>query len=262
MTTLIKLGGSLITDKRKAKSFRRATVADIARQLSELRQAQPDCRVVLGHGSGSYGHYEAQKYKTIRGIDTSADRLGFARVGAVAGELSQLILKELLAAGLPALRFPPSAMQLARNQALTHLALHPLRLSLEQQFLPLVHGDVTLDESLGGTIISTEALFTSLVEPLRANRIILLGTVDGVLDQNSKVIPYITPMNVKEFDHVLGAADGYDVTGGMRQKVTAMIELVRRRPNLRVTIANGNQANILHSLLVQGDHIGTRICAE
>ena len=96
MTTLIKLGGSLVTDKRRAKSFRGDIVRDIAGQLRQLRLWQPDMRLVIGHGSGSFGHHEAQKHHTIGGVRTDEERLGFARVGAVATELSQLILRELL----------------------------------------------------------------------------------------------------------------------------------------------------------------------
>ena len=182
MTTLIKLGGSLVTDKLEPKSFRRATVKQISLQLIGLRASQPERRIVVGHGSGSFGHFEARKYNTIQGVRTTEDRMGFARVGAVASELSQLILAEFLAAGLPALRFQPSAMQVARNQALVRLETRPLILALEQQLIPVVCGDVTLDEELGGTIISTETLFARLVAPLGVENIILLGEVDGVLD--------------------------------------------------------------------------------
>ncbi len=259
MTTLIKLGGSLVTDKRQAKSFRRATIQDIARQLLELRALQPDRRIVLGHGSGSFGHFEARKYNTIHGVRTTEDHLGFARVGAVASELAQLILSELLAAGLPALRFQPSAIQIARDKSLVHLDTRPLTLALEKRYLPLVHGDVALDENLGGTIISTEALFAHMVDPLQAKNIILLGNVDGVLDQNGHVIPHITADNIGHYESVLGSSDGVDVTGGMQQKVREMLGLAEQHTDLNIVIANGNAKRILHDLLVEGAKIGTRI---
>lgn len=259
MTTLIKLGGSLVTDKRRAKSFRRVTVRNIARQLLGLRESHPELRVVLGHGSGSFGHFEARKYGTIDGLQGAEDRLGFARVGAVAGELNQLILKEMLEAGLPALRFQPSAIQVARKRELIHIDIRPLLLALEQRFLPLIYGDATLDESLGGTIISTESLFAYLVTPLRVNNIILLGNVDGVLDRDDQVIPRIAPGNIERFQYLLGAADGYDVTGGMLHKVGAMLDLVQRHEDLNVYIANGNRAEVLYDLLVMNENIGTKI---
>ena len=261
MTTLIKLGGSLVTDKRQAKSFRRETVQDIARQLREVRALQPERLIVLGHGSGSFGHFEARKYDTIHGVRNTRERLGFARVGAVASELGQLILSELLAAGLPALRFPPSALQIARNSRLVKLNTRTLILALKTGYLPLVHGDVALDELLGGTIISTEALFARLVEPLQASVIVLLGNVDGVLDQNDQVITRISADDFARYESVLGSSDGVDVTGGMQQKVREMLDLTQLYPNLKVIIANGNDSGILHRLLVGGAEIGTLISA-
>lgn len=262
MTTFIKLGGSLVTDKRQAKSFRRTAVQDIARQLLELRALQPNRPIVLGHGSGSFGHIEARKYNTIHGVRTAEDHLGFARVGAVASELGQLILNELLAADLPALRFQPSAIQIARDQNLVHLDTRPLALALEKRYLPLVHGDVALDESLGGTIISTEALFAHLVEPLQAKSIILLGNVDGVLDQHGHVIPHITADNISCYESVLGSSDGVDVTGGMQQKVREMLDLAQQHTDLKLVIANGNNSRILRELLVEGVKVGTRISSS
>ncbi|MCY3781765.1 MAG: isopentenyl phosphate kinase [Chloroflexi bacterium] len=261
MTTLIKLGGSLVTDKAKPKSFRRTTVQHIARQLYELQMRQPDRRLVLGHGSGSFGHFEARKYHTMRGVYSAEDRMGFARVGAAASELSQLILGELLAAGISALRFQPSAMQVARDKVLVHFDTRSIKLALEMRFLPLVYGDVSLDETLGGTIIATESIFAALVQPLEIKNILLLGNVDGVLDKDGQVIPIITTDTVAQFEQVLGPSDGVDVTGGMRQKVWEMLQLAQRNRDLDIFIANGNRKDILKELLVMGGAVGTRISA-
>ncbi len=261
MTTLIKLGGSLVTDKRQPKAFRRESAQSIARQLAEIHARQPEMRIVLGHGSGSFGHYEAQKHGTAAGVRSAEDRLGFARVGAAASQLSQLILDEMLAASLPALRFQPSAMQIARDRALKQIEIAPLQMALEMGYLPLVHGDVALDETYGGCIISTEALFARLVEPLGVERIILLGIVDGVMNRDGDVIPHIMPSNFRRFTGAFGASDGYDVTGGMAQKVGEMLSLARRHDKLNIVIANGRRGDILPDLLLRDAQAGTRISA-
>ena len=262
MTVLIKLGGSLVTDKRRARSFRREIVQEIARQIVELRAARPETRIVIGHGSGSFGHFEAEKHNTADGVYSSAERLGFAKVGAVATELSLLILGELLAAGLPAIRFQPSSMLVTRGRELKPIYVEPLRLALKQQLIPLVHGDIALDSELGGAIVSTEALFAGLVEPLRARQIILLGDVDGVFDESGAPIATITPESFPRIAPLLGGSGGVDVTGGMLQKVTEMIDLVQTRAGLEVVIANGNVSNVLLDLLVGGAAYGTRIRAQ
>lgn len=262
MTTLIKLGGSLVTDKRQPKAFRRETVRSIARQLTEIHKRQPKLGIVLGHGSGSFGHFEARKYDADAGVRSAQDRLAFARVGAAASQLSQLILDELLAASLPALRFQPSAMQIARDRSLAQIRLDPLRMALEKGYLPLAHGDIALDETIGGCIISTEALFARLVRPLNARRIILLGNVEGVLDRDGAVIPHITPRNIGRYSGALGASEGYDVTGGMAQKVAEMLALAQRHDRLEIVIANGQRPEILADLLLRDANAGTRISAD
>lgn len=261
MTTLIKLGGSLVTDKLVEKSFRRDVVRGIAAQLAAVHAHTEGPRLVLGHGSGSFGHVAARQYRTALGVSSAEERLGMARVGAVAAELSGLILEELLAAGLPALRFPPSALLTTRDRRIDLLETRPLQVALRQGSLPLVHGDIALDSLVGGTIVSTEAVFAALVEPLGASEIILLGEVDGVLDATGSVIPRITPKTFPALKPLLGGASGIDVTGGMLHKVQAMVDLVERQPELTVTIADGRRADVLLDLLLRRRALGTRITA-
>lgn len=262
MTVLIKLGGSLVTDKSQARSFRRDAVQFIARQLVELRAALPETRIVVGHGSGSFGHFEARAHDTAKGVSSADEWMGFAKVGAVATELSLLILSELLAAGLPVMRFQPSSMLSTRDSQTRALSVDPLLLALERRLVPLVHGDIALDTAIGGTIVSTEALFAALVKPLNARRIILLGDVAGVLDECGAPIATITPESLPRVEPLLGGSSGVDVTGGMLDKVTEMIDLVQRRASLDAVIANGFERDILLDLLVYGRARGTRICAN
>lgn len=262
MTILIKLGGSLITDKTKAKSFRRESLRRIARQIQLLRENDPEIRIVIGHGSGSFGHFEARKYNTVAGVRTERQRLGFVKVGAVAVELSQLALSEFHAASLPVMRFQPSSSLVASDRRVTAFGTRALSMALDQSLIPLIHGDIALDEALGGTIISTEALFAHLAQPLRAKLIILLGEVDGVLDQRQTVIPLITPKSFAAVRSALAGSHGVDVTGGMLQKVAAMIDLVDKKPELQVVIASGNREKVLLDLLINRHRIGTRITAD
>ena len=102
----------------------------------------------------------------------------------------------------------------------------------------------------------------ALIAPLQVKTIILLGNVDGVLDQAGQLIPRITPRSFAQHKNALGAADGYDVTGGMRQKVADMLELAQRQPQLRIHIANGNRDGILLDLLAGELDPGTTISAD
>ena len=262
MSILIKLGGSLITDKTRAKTFRRESVGRIARQVLRLRDQIQDIRIIIGHGSGSFGHYEAKKYNTAEGVTTDRAWNGFVKVGAVAAELSLMVQREFLGAGLPVMRFQPSSSLVSSDKRVKSFDSRALALALKRQTVPLIHGDIALDERIGGTIISTESLIAHLIKPLGVAQVILLGDVDGVLDHKGALVPLITPRSLPEIRRALTGSDGIDVTGGMRQKVETMVSLVVEHPSLEVVIADGNRDGVLVDLLANRMQIGTRICAD
>ena len=54
---LIKLGGSIITNKEKPLSARRKTIENLSKSLRKI-----DEPIIIVHGGGSYGHYWSVKY--------------------------------------------------------------------------------------------------------------------------------------------------------------------------------------------------------
>ena len=54
---LIKLGGSIITNKEKPLSARRKTINNLAKSLKKINEP-----MIIVHGGGSYGHYWSVKY--------------------------------------------------------------------------------------------------------------------------------------------------------------------------------------------------------
>jgi isopentenyl phosphate kinase len=175
---LIKLGGSLITDKQTERSFRAQVMERIAREIAE---ALPHITapVIIGHGSGSFGHFAAKRHGTLDGVHTPAQWRGFAEVSLVASELCGLVVTHLVQAGVPALRVQPSASLIAQDGVPVSLSLDNLHHALQAGLVPVVHGDVAFDRVRGGTIISTESLFTLLAHALPVDEIFLVGEVAG-----------------------------------------------------------------------------------
>ena len=54
---LIKLGGSIVTNKTKPESARRKTIDNILKQIKKINEP-----TILVHGGGSYGHYWSVRY--------------------------------------------------------------------------------------------------------------------------------------------------------------------------------------------------------
>jgi len=259
--TFIKLGGSLITDKLVENSYRQPVAERIAH---EIRSAcdERSMPLLIGHGSGSFGHTAAKRYGTISGAKTAEEWRGFAEVSFVASELNYLVGRTLMQAGLSVLRIQPSASALAANGSIVSMETAPIRAALDHGLIPLVYGDVAIDSARGGTIISTEKIFFYLAHQLPVKRIFLLGGVDGVYDQDRRLIERITPQNFPEIEAALAGSGGIDVTGGMETKVRDMLALTEHVPGLSIRIFNGMTPGLLHDALAERAFPGTLISAS
>lgn len=262
----LKLGGSLITDKTQAEVVQTAVLQRAAAEIARARCDAPELRLVLGHGSGSFGHVAARRHGTRAGVQGEAGWLGFAEVADAAARLNRQVVTALLAAQVPAWSLQPSASARSRAGALTDWPTALLEAALARGLLPLVYGDTVLDEVRGGTIASTEELFAWLATRLRPVRIVLAGTVDGVYDRDPLADPAavqwpeLTPADLPRLRASLGGSHGVDVTGGMLSKVTEMCDLVSRQPETEVRLVSGLRTDALyHALLGTAAAGGTRI---
>jgi len=238
MITLVKIGGSLITNKQHNRSFRQDVAERLAQEIRLAMDERPT-PIILGHGSGSFGHFEAKQHGTAQGVTTPEQWRGFARVAMVAAELNHLVAQVIQAAGLPIMRFQPSASAQAREGIIQSMALRPIEQALAHGLVPLVYGDVGFDEAQGGAILSTEQVFTYLAQQLSVSRIIIVGEVDGVYDLEQRVVPAITTANYESVRPALGGSAGVDVTGGMLTKVGDMLALAQQQRGLHIHIING-----------------------
>lgn len=260
MLTFVKLGGSLITDKRGDQSYRAEIMA---RTAAEIAQAYtPEQPLLIGHGSGSFGHVVAQRYGTAQGVRTAHEWRGFAEVSLVARRLNSLVLEALSAAGLPVIGFQPSASARCADGQLLSMESELIGRALSHGLVPLVHGDVAFDEVRGGTIVSTEAIFVYLAERLQPKRILLLGEAEGVYGADRQIIARITPQNFPEIAAALGGSSGADVTGGMAAKVQAMLALAQRVAGLQIQIMGGSEPGQVAAALRGDLTFGTCIAAQ
>ena len=263
---LLKLGGSLITDKSAPRTPRREVIACLVDEIKTAQAEIPDLRLILGHGSGSFGHVPAKQHGTRQGVDSPAGWRGFAEVWYEAATLNRIVIEALHAADLPGVSFPASAGATAKDGQFATWNLAPLTAALENGLLPVVYGDVVFDEIRGGTIFSTEDIFTHLARQLhlrqfQPERILLAGLDAGVwadFPACTQLIPEITPHNWAAVATSLGGSAATDVTGGMHSKVRAMLALAVEIPGLAITIFGGDQPGNLAATL-RGQSLGTRI---
>lgn len=267
MDTLVflKLGGSLITDKSRPYTARVEKIRELAEQIARALRERPELRLLVGHGSGSFGHTAAREYHTREGIvrqspDAARYWEGFAEVGYQARRLHRLVMDSLREAGTSAISLPPSAAAVARDGRVERWDLEPLQQALTAGLLPVIHGDVVFDRARGGTILSTEELFAHLAHLLRPQQILVAGLETGVwadFPARTRLVEQIEPGAFAGIRGV-GPAVGADVTGGMAEKVRLLVELCAGLPGLTARIFSGEQpGNLLRAL--RGESVGTLI---
>src|SRR6266540_2026844 len=228
MLTFVKLGGSVITDKTGQEAPDLATIRRLAGELRDALAIAPGLRLILGHGSGSFGHTYAARYSIHHGIAPGGDWLGFA-----------LIAWDTAAIG----------------HALAH------------RLVPVVHGDVAFDEAQGAAIISTEQLLLYLARntpDLRPTRIILVGeagvyTADPRVNPQAQRIPSINRDNIAAVRGAAGGSHGADVTGGMRGKLELLWRMVESQPGLTAQLIGTTPGLLTRALLGQAGGEGTTI---
>jgi isopentenyl phosphate kinase len=259
----VKLGGSLITDKRRRATPRQHVLQRLSGELHEALRADPSLRIVFGHGSGSFGHWEANQYGTRAGVTSPQEWYGFTMVSAAALRLNRIVVSTFVAAGVPMISLQPSASAVARDGTIATFDLRSIRQALAHGLVPLVFGDVAFDDVRGGTILSTEEIFLYLARELQPTWVFLLGNAPGVLDGNGEVISRITPDSYPHIQAHLRRSGYTDVTGGMADKVAQMVKLIDRQPQLRVRIFTGMVPGTLRDALRDpaGFAGGTLICA-
>jgi isopentenyl phosphate kinase len=284
----LKLGGSLITDKTRENAPRLDVITRLAREIQQFKTQVPQLKMLLGHGSGSFGHAAARRYGTRSGVHDADAWRGFAEVSVAAARLNRIVADALHEAGLPVIGVAPSASAQCEDGRLAHLAVEPIRQALDHGLIPLVMGDVAFDGVRGGTIVSTEEVFAYLADHLPVSHVLLAGETEGVYHAfvgtgrggtrhggtrhggtrhggtrhgpSLHVIPLITPLNWDLIRDGVGGSGGADVTGGMAGKVQDMLALVLRHPTVTVRIFSGLvEGEVARAL--RGERVGTEIAA-
>jgi len=255
----LKLGGSLITDKNRPETARSEVIDRLASEIAAGMRADPTMRLLVGHGSGSFGHPAARRYGTHQGAAAREDWIGFAEVWRAANRLNRLVVDALSRAGLPAMSFPPSASAVTAAGELTDLSCEPVERALGAGLLPIVAGDVAFDRLRGSTIVSTERVFAYLAPRLRPTRLLFAGVDAGVFADfpaNTRLYPVVTEAELAR-PSITGSA-ATDVTGGMADKVRHAMDLVHLLPGLEVRIFSGEEPGMVTRALA-GEPVGTLV---
>src|SRR5438552_6816144 len=132
---LVKLGGSLLTDKSAYRAARPEVISRLARECAGHE-------VVLVHGAGSFGHVLAKEHRIA---DGKGAPMAVARVRADVRDLQQMLVHALHEAGAPAVACATSDLARMIHGELASFDGGPVRQALAVKLMPVLGGDAVLD---------------------------------------------------------------------------------------------------------------------
>jgi isopentenyl phosphate kinase len=251
---LIKMGGSLITDKAKPLTFCKDHIRRIANEVQELQTDKID--FLLGTGAGSFGHFSAHQYGLREGVHTAEQFYGMCVTHNATQRLSGLVADEFIKEKVAVFTLSPSSMISCRDGSVADVYVTPIQNLLRSSVIPIVHGDTIIDTVRGTTILSTEKVFHECMKHLRSDykkvSLIYLLDADGILDENRNLLSKFT---LKDKLHI-HSSHTHDVTGGIEGKVKSARKALVYADE--VYLINGMKPGVIKQALVDGN-VGTRV---
>ncbi|MBY8982232.1 MAG: type 2 isopentenyl-diphosphate Delta-isomerase [Candidatus Lokiarchaeota archaeon] len=258
---LLKLGGSLLTDKNKPFSLRKDIIKHAIDQIGKSNK-----RLIIIHGGGSFGHPVAKEYNISKGLNPSIENqiFGLAKTHNTMNKLNSYIINEFLEMNIPTLSIQASSIFLKESQNYLMKSIDIIETCIGLGLIPILYGDIILDQSGNFSIISGDQIILELCNNLKnyqVEKVIFTIETDGIYinENNTNNIKLATNLDYKELEGISLANLGQkiDVTGGMESKFKTIKDICEL--NVPVQIINGLKSdNILKALRseeVEGTYI-------
>lgn len=218
-TVVIKLGGSVITDKGLAFKANYRSIHRIAKELAGLKE-----RLVVLNGAGSFGHIPVKRWGLDEGFSRKKIK-PFAKTKLQLLRLQQILVSVMAGHGVPTVPFTPSSFMIARSGRLCRAELAPIREFLDLGLVPLFGGDLVPDLEHGWTVVSADQMASWIAPQISASMIIYGTDVDGLYDsdpktsRDAKLIETVTCREIRKVSRSALSSRMPDVTAGMRGKL-------------------------------------------
>jgi isopentenyl phosphate kinase len=254
---LVKLGGSVITDKSGPMRFRGRVARRLARELAPFVKDG----LALVHGAGSFGHVRAAEYGLASGMRGDRQREGTAVVQRDVRDLNLRMLEALHGAGVPAVSIPAGSWLELDEGRFAEFDAIPFQRALARELVPVTFGDVLPDKSKGVAIASGDLLMAALAGALAPELAVFVTGVDGVYDRDpdepgARLLPTVAPGEAEGAGRTAAGAAA-DVTGAMGGKLSEAFEVAAR--SKETWVIGGNRPGRLRALMEGRRVKGTRV---
>ncbi|MFO8017560.1 MAG: type 2 isopentenyl-diphosphate Delta-isomerase [Promethearchaeia archaeon] len=239
---VLKLGGSMITEKNQPFSLRKDIINKAIKQIIESQEP-----IILVHGGGSFGHPIAKEYNIQEGrnLIIKNQELGLAETHAAMEELNQFVVDAFLMKKQPALAIQPSSICLKQERGTQFMGIKQIEMSLELGIIPILYGDIVYDSSQVFSILSGDEIIYQLCKKLKkyqVRKVIFAMEMDGIFVQSQE--DNKGPVLAEEIyeheipDLKLAQFSGkIDVTGGIEGKLKSIDKITQL--GIPVQLVNG-----------------------
>lgn len=244
---LVKLGGSVITDKTTLFSTNWKNLKSLSESLSNFKG-----KMVIVHGAGSFGHPLAKYY----GLNTTYNQInpsGITLTRLAVQTLHSDVVFYLEEAGIHAYSLPPYTFVGPTASFINKTEI--FKMINSSGLTPVTFGDVLLHDK-GGFVISGDKLMFLLAKKLRPERVVFILDVDGVYDTspNNGNLLKTLPLN---FQIKKRKTKRIDVTGSIMGKIKESQKIANL--GIDVFFINGNKPERVLKALKGKDVEGTLI---
>lgn len=227
---VLKIGGSVLTDRRKYCTIEGASLRRVAEALAGWL---PVARfpVILILGGGSFGHNVVLEHELE--LDGQHGRPAEAfELTARLFELKSALARELAARRTPVMPLQETALFLRRvDGSLVLTAPAVLTQCFELGWLPVLTGGLVADGEKAFAPVSSDRLAIPLAEAFPVWRYVVLTDRPGLCDPNVAGWPLVERVprdRHAEALTMLRSSSKVDVTGGMRGKLVTILELAAK----------------------------------
>ncbi|PIR84030.1 hypothetical protein COU18_01320 [Candidatus Kaiserbacteria bacterium CG10_big_fil_rev_8_21_14_0_10_51_14] len=258
---IIKLGGSIITDKKAGRPILRTRrIQEIAREIAIALAKKPSRRIILLYGAGSFGHPLAHRYGLLSKSLSKHTFVGVGYTVAAMRELGTHLAKLFLDAGIPVVPLQTSSFAYVQRGRLYFTDLAIVEDILKNGGVPLLGGDVVFSDHKRTTIASADTLAVELADRLKNVRLLFASDTDGVYAtfpprKHEKPLQKLDRVSLNRLLKTMRSkTTRTDVTGAMGGKLRALLAA----HNTTAVVFNGNTRGNLSAVL-SGKKRGTEV---
>jgi isopentenyl phosphate kinase len=238
---VLKIGGSLVSDKEKGRQLDLDAVDDYARQVAELARAHPG-RLALVSGGGAPGH------NAVRDPDPD-DPYAVLGLTEVTFAVKWAWVSALSRLGVPAMPIQTAAL-VSESDDGVDLHLGSIGRLLAAGIVPVLSGDCVLTRRGGLRIFGSDEVPAVLVrDEFAPVRVVTLTDVPGVLTSRkpgAPVLRHVDALIPEPAFALLWETASWDTSGAMRGKLDALIAHARRGAECVIARGERGGAGLAH----------------